>query len=201
VNLLLRRLCFVLCAALLPLAFLATAARAQQELKLDQPHRLRFGASVGTGGVHVFCKPSLDLHHRGTSLRLAPGLLFLSMQFQHQLLSLQPNNRRQPLPLFMSFGYHRDWLLGKNLWLTKSPELPKRSQLHLHTVMFGLHFRNDLLDRTYWEIAAGPMLIRERYHPLGDRLIEDRFRVVPMIEIRLGGVLQLHKHYHRRWPW
>lgn len=161
----------------------------------DEPNRLRFGASLGAGGVHTYVKPSIDLHYSGTTLRIAPGLFFLSGGVTQRLFPLKYRFLQRPpfrtrTPLILSAYYHYGWgLTGKPL--NKESGL-SRDGLHLFMLMFGLHGKLDRLNRVYWEGSVGLASSLSMY-PDGNKL-----SFFPMAEIRLGGIIQLHKIYKQK---
>lgn len=163
---------------------------------------LLWGASLGVGGVHTYVKPSFDLHWRGASLRLAPGLFYLSAGLTQEL-SRRRNVRLPYLrerPVIASVYYHYGWLL--NDILRKQPaDVPQTRAVHLGMAMVGFKFKMDRLYSIFMEAQIGVMWRHETLYPFEGEIVKPRNNFWPMGEFRISGIPRFHKHrkqrYHR----
>ena len=157
--------------------------------KKMEPHRLHWGGSVGTGGVHFIFTPSFDLHWRMLSLRLAPDPWYLSASFTSRV-GYYRRHVRTDRPMLLSFAYHNDVFLAE-----KSPEpgVKTRKDRQIFMGMWGIHADLDHLGRVYFEGLVGGMLIWDQFHPLNGQVPNDRFFPLPVVEFRVGAIYQSHK--------
>lgn len=174
-------------------ALLLLAFRPQAEAQRKRPDEIQFGASLGVGGVHAYIKPAFEGHWRNTTLRLAPGLFFLSGGVTQRVWYLKDRYRRPGVPLTLSFYYHEDWLLS-NSTRNRDPD-NRRRDLDAFMLMAGFSKDLDLLGRIYWEGGVGAMFVVEKFNEFEGRTLANKHYWYPMFEIRVGGILQRHKHY------
>lgn len=158
-----------------------------------QPNRLQVGCSLGFGGLHNFGKLSLDLHKANTTLRVAPGLYFMSAGLSQKIGWFKPRERMDR-QIVLNFYYHNNWLLANKSWIDY------RKDQAVYQLMPGIHVNLNHLGTIYLEVAGGLMYTHER------RMSQDRevFQVGdyfnPMGEIRIGGTFLSRKEYHQTFP-
>jgi hypothetical protein len=163
-----------------------------------EPHRIRIGGGLGAGGLHFIFKPSLDLHWRRMMLRAAPGLFYWSASFSYRVGYYRPR-RRQDRPLFLHAVYANDWALT-TLRRRLNQNTFKLDQ-EMFMLLLGIRAKMDFRSRVYLDFSLGPAVIHERYaQPLEGPAVPDRWRVYPMAEFRIGGVIQRHKVHHQYLP-
>ena len=169
----------------------------QLPAQINEPTRLKFGASIGAGGLHLYAKPSFDLHYGGTAIRFSPGLFYLSGGISQQI-GYYRKRVRQDRPLFLHFSYHDDYFLT-NIRRRQNDGLKYDQDMYMLTL--GIRAKLDYLRRVYFEFAVGGMLLVEKYRNGSDgTAIPNRNAVYPMVEVRLGGVAQSHKMRHQYQP-
>ena len=182
-----RRLAYITVLLCLLLAF-GPRAVAQR----PRGDEIKVGGSVGVGGAHAYFKPSLDGHWRETTLRLAPGLFFLSGGVTQRVWYLKDRYRRPGVPLTLSLYYHEDWFVS-NSTRRNDPD-NRRRDLDVVMLMAGFSKDLDLLGRVYWEGGVGVMYVVEKFNDVEGVAIPNRRYWYPMFEIRIGGILQWHKN-------
>jgi hypothetical protein len=167
------------------------------QAQINRPPSILLGGAIGTGGLYDFFKYSFDVHFRlggrkrdtfyglngvYTTLRLAPGLHYLSMGVSQRVGYYRSFVRRQERPIIASVYYHRDYFLN-------SINNPGRER-QVAMAMVGIRANLDRIQRVYCEAALGAMYVREN---------EAADKYFPMVEFRLGGIVQRHvKTYAKR---
>lgn len=180
---------------LLLLCFTQIDLKAQQE----EPPRLQLGASLGAGGVHSYLKPSFDVHYYGATLRLAPGVYFLSAGLSIPFGYLPGQHAKKAYPLLAHFSYHNDWLLGRSRH--RLDQTLQTRDLQMGMLLLGPHFDLDRLGRYYVEVSVGLAALYRRYYSFEGRTPDPRLQWLPMAEVRLGGFIY-RRQYHRQYmPW
>ncbi|MCB9231780.1 MAG: hypothetical protein H6581_08955 [Bacteroidia bacterium] len=155
-----------------------------------QPHRFQFGMSLGFGGLHEWGKPSFDIHKHRTTLRISPGLYYMSAGITQKIAYFSPN-RRTDRVLIGSIYYHNDWLLS-NL---QNKEVKK----DVNALMFmpGIHVDLNHLGQYFLEVSVGYTYAWERNFDADHSVIRHRHHHIPMAEIRIGGIFLSRKEHHQ----
>ena len=164
--------------------------------QLNEPKRLKIGASLGAGGLHSFVGPSLDLNYHKTYLRVSPGLFFYGIGITQKAGYWHKRNGRDKFPVIFSFYYLDDYFLSQVKRDLSKPN--QRKDLKMLMVMMGAHMPFDRLDRHYWEIQTGLMYARQQYHDFEGIPVPTKHLFFPMIEFRIGGILQLHQNHTQK---
>jgi hypothetical protein len=184
-------------AVLLLVLAVALQPRYSVQAQINRPPSILLGGAIGTGGLYDFFKYSFDLHLRlggrkrdtfyglngvYTTLRVAPGLHYFSLGVSQRVGYYRSFVRRQERPIIVSVYYHRDYFLN-------SINNPGRER-EIVMGMVGIRANLDRIQRVYCEAALGAMYVREN---------EAADKYFPMVEFRLGGIVQRHvKKYARR---
>ncbi|MCS7074348.1 MAG: hypothetical protein NZ108_07770, partial [Bacteroidia bacterium] len=155
---------------------LALSSKAQ----LLEPKRIQFGASLGAGGLHTFVKPSFDVHWRGTSLRVAPGLHYASVGISQRIGYFRKRRLYHERPILVNFYYHNDWLVSD---LRKSTLNP-RKDVQLFMFLLGLHAKLNYLNTVYCEGGIGAMAIYEQFESVNGFPIDPKWYFFPIAEFR-----------------
>jgi hypothetical protein len=161
--------------------------------QLNEPKRLRIGASLGAGGLHTYVGPSVDVHYHTTCLRVSPGFLFYGVGITQKAGFWRKSNGIDKIPIIFSFYYLDDYLfttVKRNL----NPSVPQRKDLDLYLIMAGAHFPLDRRDRVFGEAQIGMMIVREHFFDFYDIPVPSKTYFYPMVEVRIGGILQLHQY-------
>lgn len=158
-----------------------------------EPHRIRPGISAGFGGLHNWGMPSFDLTRHTTTLRVSPGLWYLSAGITQKIAFFRPKHRVDR-PIILSFYYHNDWLLSNR----KSLEFRKDQNVYM--LMPGIHVNLDHRGMFYFEVSGGPMYVHERVMTQNKDLISRRDYWAPMGEIRIGGIFLDRKERVQQFP-
>lgn len=163
-----------------------------------EPNRIRIGGGLGAGGLHFVFKPSLDIHWRRLMLRAAPGLFYWNVGLSYQIGYYRPR-RRQDRPFFIHAVYADDWFLTQTRRRLNNNTYKYDQRMYM--LLFGIRAKMDYRRRVYLDFSIGPMVMQERFRqPLEGPPIEDRWRVFPMAEFRIGGLIQTHKVHHQILP-
>lgn len=166
--------------------------------QLNEPHRLKIGASFGAGGLHTYVGPSVDVAYHNTTLRVSPGLFFVGIGLSQKAGYFRLRNSRKLYPLVFSFYYLDDYLISDIK--KKVSQVKQRRDLDIYMIMAGLHFQFDRLDRHYWELQGGLMYVEEKFYDFDGIPTPSQSYFRPMIEIRIGGILQLHQNHSQKPP-
>lgn len=164
--------------------------------QLNEPKRLRIGASLGAGGLHTYVGPSVDVHYQNTCLRVSPGFLFYGAGITQKAGFWRKSNGIDKIPIIFSFYYLDDYLFT-SVKRELNPSAPQRRDLDLYMIMAGAHFSFDRRDRVFGEAQIGLMIVREHFFDFDNIPVPSKTYFYPMVEVRIGGILQLHQ-YHKQ---
>ncbi len=160
--------------------------------QLWQRPQLRFGWSIGIGGVYFPLRLALDFHKGTWNFTLAPDFFYLSLGLRKRFTSLRYcANPYSRFPRFyIALAYQRTWKHSQRYF--KETTL-KRFQLF--SLLIGIHQDLDWLQRTFIEGGIGIALAHLRYLEQ-----EDKSRIYPMIELRFGYVFYRRSKRLQRLP-
>lgn len=159
-----------------------------------EPKRIKFGMSGGFGGLHEWGKPSFDIHWHKTTLRLAPGVFYLSAGVTQQIGYFFPKRRKDRI-IIISAYYHNDYFL---IDLLRKGEIKKDQNIFM--VMPGLRINLNYRGTVFFETSAGIMYNWERNFPPEKDAMFVKHHVWPMGEIRFGGIFLSRKEHHQKFP-
>ena len=155
-----------------------------------QPNRLHMGVSAGFGGLHEWGKPSFDLHWYRTTLRVAPGLYYFSAGVSQKIAWFKPKERKDRV-IIMSVYYMNDY------FLSRIKNSAPRRDLNVFMFMPGIHMNLNWLGTLFFEVSGGYMYAREKNFFPETNVKAIRNHHLPMIEVRLGGVILSRKEHHQ----
>lgn len=167
--------------------------------QIIEPIRVKFGGSIGAGGLHAFFQPSADVHWRGASLRASIGTHYIGAGFSQKIGYYRPilwwrkPTRRLDRPIFLSFNYLEDYWLANN-----TPRGGPRRDRDIFMLLGGVHANLNYVGSVYFQVAFGVMYLVEKYHPVQNKPIANIHIITPMVEVRLGGIIVRHKTYDRK---
>ena len=161
-----------------------------------QPKRFKFGMSGGFGGLHEWGKPSFDVHWHNTTLRVAPGLFYMSAGITQKIAYFMPKHRFDRT-IIISLYYHKDYFLTDIL---RKKQTPIKNDLNIFMVMPGIHVDLNLYGDVYFEASVGMMYAYERTFPVGKENVLHQHHFWPMGEIRCGGIFLSRKEHHQHFP-
>jgi hypothetical protein len=158
--------------------------------QFEEKPKLRWGASMGMGGLHMVAKPSVDLHYAAFTLRLSPGLYFLSAGI-NWLSPLQWKRKDcNHWPIYLGAYYHYSHLLAQKV-IIKDPEVQLRQMFML---MAGIHAKLNYRGQVYVDVGVGVSLVQDKLlQP--DLSTSTRTTYMPMAEVRLGGIFDHLPHF------
>jgi hypothetical protein len=125
--------CMVLC---LLFGALHAQRRPAEKLQFFERPRVLWGASLGVGGGHYIAGPSVDLHYRAFTARIAPGLLYMSAGLAWRPGIYIKRTDCNHLPLYTAVYFHQSWLLASTLLLREGAV---RSQ-QLYMLLIGARY-------------------------------------------------------------
>ena len=158
-----------------------------------EPHRIKFGASGGFGGVHGWGSPSFDVHWHRLCARISPGLYYMGGGATYQLAFFRPKVRKDRI-LILSGYYMNDWLLANR----RANEFRKNQSIYM--VMPGIHVNLNHRGTVYLEVSAGPLYLHERVYNDDKSVRSVRDYWGPMGEIRIGGIFLSRKEHVQQFP-
>ncbi|MCZ2355560.1 MAG: hypothetical protein LC115_02545 [Bacteroidia bacterium] len=167
--------------------------------QIIEPIRVKFGGSIGAGGLHAFFQPSADVHWRGASLRLSAGTHYIGIGYSQKIGFYRPilwwrkPTRRLDRPIFLSFNYLEDYWLAN-----KTPRGTPRRDRDIFMLLAGVHANLNYVGSVYFQVAFGAMYLIEKYNPVLGKPIKNIHIITPMVEVRLGGIIVSHKTHDRK---
>lgn len=156
---------------------------------------LMWGASVGAGGVNFPAGPTADLAYGPLTLRVFPGLFYLSAGLQWQPGLYIKRRDCNHIPLYIAAAFHYNWLLGRPVLLQNRGITGQQVYMLTIGARYHLNFRKTL----YLELGGGVALFADGISQQNETPFTRNF-YLPMFELRLGGLfgsLRLKKQSER----
>lgn len=159
------------------------------EAQWFQPKRVKFGLSGGFGGLHEWGKPSFDIHKGRSTLRLAPGLYYMSVGITQKVAWFRPKHRKDRV-VIMNLAYHNDYFLS-------DVKDEFKDDVHAIMVLPGLHMNLNHRGTYYFQVSAGVAYAHERWFDGSGNVFRRNNHFLPMGEIRIGGIILSRKEHHQ----
>lgn len=139
--------------------------------------RPRWGVSCGIGGIHLWARPTIDVHVARACFRFSPVPGYVSISAAYRVGFFQYRQRKDR-PAYVSLALHRAYLPRG-----KERDFPFRLQF----LLVGRSYL-ERLERLYIEMGMGVQITK----------LKTTQYWTPMGEVRLGGVYRSHKYTPKR---